>query len=101
MALGPGGLNRGRLSPGVDSVFELLAALDVRSVTAQPVLGPRQLPGGVEIVCVGGDGGAPDIDRTPGAGQVGAIGVETVCLSEARLACRGVRRLGRKSRDIE
>ena len=100
MAFGTARLNVHGLSPRVDPAFEILAPLGVGSVPAQPVLGARQFPGGVEVARVGRDGGAPDIRRPPRARQVGPIRVQPIGLARTRVA-RRVGRLSRQDRDIE
>ena len=91
MPLGPVWLRRRGLAPGVDAALEILAPLRVWAVPTQPVVGPRQFPGRVEVTCIRGQRGTPDLGGAPRAGKVGAISVENV----------RVGRLGRESGDIE
>jgi hypothetical protein len=100
MTLGPVGVDGDRLPAGFDSTLKILAALDIGSVSAKPVLGAREFPRRVEVAFVSRDRGAPEIGRAARAGQVGAIRVQAIGLAP-RVAGGWGGRLSRQSRDIE
>ena len=93
---------RGRLASRVDALLEIRAALGFRTVAAEPVVGPRQLPRRVEVARVGRERGAPDPGRAARARRGCAVRVEaslgaTCAASESRgYRIRGCRTLIRK-----
>ncbi len=92
------------LSRRLDALVEARAPLGFRRMSAEPVIGARELPGGVEARGIAREVGSPQLRRGPRIAKVRAVRVQRVSLADARNARRRVRRLRRwrrQSRDIE
>jgi len=85
MAFGAVRLQCDCLSARVDASLEQLTPFRLRRMTAQPIVGARQLPCSVECLRVVRQFVAPRGGRGTGAGEVRAIGIEYVRV--LRISC--------------
>src|SRR6185503_9380443 len=78
MAFRLAGIDRDRLPSGLHAFFVEATLLGFGRVSAEPVIGARQLPGAGEVAWILGERRAPQIRRAPGAGQILAVCIESV-----------------------
>jgi hypothetical protein len=91
VTLGTPRLERDGRFAGLDARLENGPPLVLRGVAADPVVGARELPGGVEVPGIAGEVRGPDVRRAARAGQICTVGVQRV-----RTPRRGARECARE-----
>ena len=88
---GRSGLTPAAVRPALDASFEKAPPFGVWRMGAEPVIGARELPGGVKRLGIRGRRGGPQIGGLPGAREICPVGIEGVGILPVREVAQNAR----------